>query len=662
LQWCLLANVISDIKHNLLIHFQWEIIRRLISFQEITMQFQCSNTDGPAQTGLLSINNHKMKIPSILFPRNGRYHPPTYSEGYITTSDNQTKNNIEPLISVGNSIFFKQESAKEKNNIQNFLIIPEALPTPVQECLQQYDEQRMDQIITLPSDEQLVNKYISSDVSQLLIVSNAAQLFSNPKKFISYITSIRKLCNYDSLLYLPAIAHPSTLAILCYSGADLFDATRAILDSRHLQFYLPDTTTCHVNEISENPCNCPVCSQTEKLPSTFSFTQLIEHNYLMLWQELLIIRHAIRQNHLRDLVEKRIRHSPHFITLLRYLDSIGFDHLEERTPVSMPESYTLQTTSREAGFRPEIKRFQDRILNRYQKPIGKKILLLLPCSAKKPYSFSKSHQRFFKAISKASNPSIIHEVIITSPLGLVPRELELTYPASSYDISVTGTWYEDEKKMIQDQMEQFLMKNHYDAIVCHLPETLIHPPNEVKSIWHISLTDGKSTEKNSLKKLSEILSELTVAKDYDAISKAEQKRIQIQAVATYQFGPTLANELTTDSIVKGKYPYLKFFDEQGRQLGMIPDKRGLISLTAEGGKRISKYKNYSVSIDSGFTVKGSILAPGVNVADKVIRKGDDVIVFQGDSYLGVGSATMNGVEMTKRTYGEAVNMRHKIKE
>ncbi len=620
------------------------------------MQFRCESTDGPAQKGILTVDSIKLKTPTILFPASPQYQAPRFAEGFI---DGSEKKSIDAIIQVGNSIFFKQESTE--GVVNDFLIIPEALPQSVKKYLFEYDNQHHDQIIVLPSDPDLINQSISRKSFQILIVSNAQQLLRNPLNYVNYITSLRKQCSYDSLLFLPHIAHPSMLAILCYSGADLFDATKAILASRHQQFFLPDTTSSHVRLIDVNPCNCPICSQTEQLPASYSFNQLLHHNYYMLYQEILLIHHAIQRHSLRDLVEKRIRNAPELVTLLRYLDSIGYDHLEQRSNVSMPESYILQATSREAGFRPEIKRFQQRIINRYKKPQNTKILLLLPCSAKKPYSFSKSHQRFNHAISQVKNHSLIHEVIITSPLGLVPRELELTYPASSYDISVTGTWFEDEKIMIQDQLEQYLMNNHYEAIVSHLPETLIHPPSNDEKCWHFSLHNEKATSSDSLRKLSEILSTISSTMEPEYVSKNEQKRIQIQAIASYQFGQNLAEVLTKDITVKGKYPYLKFFDNHGSQLGMIPEGRGLISLTAEGGKRMIQYDDYKVTINTGFTVKGSILSPGVINASNLIRKGDDVLVFQGDEYLGVGSALMNGIEMSQRSYGIAVNMRHKFK-
>lgn len=625
------------------------------------MRFQCHFTDGPAQSGLLTLNSQKIKTPTLLFPNTNSYQLPSYAKGFISQLEARTYSDRLPRIYVGNSIFFPPDKESEQNSVQNYLIIPEALPSSVQQYLHQFDKQQHKDIIVLPSDEELTKQYINPSSSHILIISHAAQLFTNPKKFVSYLLHVRQSCNYDSLIFLPAIATPETLALLCYLGCDLFDTTSAIVASHHQHFYLPDTTSTHVNNITENPCVCPICSQAQDLPNSFSSAQLLQHNYHMLWKELLTIRHSIQHNHLRDLVEKRVRNTPHLVTLLRYLDVLGQEYLEQRTPVFLPEPYILQTTSREAGFRPEIKRFQHRILTRYKTPESKKILLLLPCSAKKPYSFSKSHQRFSQVISQIANPDIIHEVIVTSPLGLVPRELELTYPASCYDISVTGIWYEDEKHMIQQQLNQFLQQNQYDAIVSHLPTSLVHPPKGLKKIWHQSGIGEKTTSKESLQSLRKILTNLTSTNKHERISKSEQKMVQIKAIARYQFGSTLANALTEKIIVKGKYPYLKILDINSEQLGMIPDRRGLISLTEEGGNRMSHLGRYTVSIDTGFTVKGSILSPGVHSADRLIRKGDDVIVFQGKDYLGVGCAKMNGTEMSQRMYGEAVNMRHKVK-
>src|SRR5205807_2883209 len=141
------------------------------------------------------------------------------------------------------------------------------------------------------------------------------------------------------------------------------------------------------------------------------------------------------------------------------------DLVEPYTPVAGGE---MRAYSAESLARPEIVRFRRRIRERYAKPPSARILLLLPCSARKPYSTSRSHRRFRDAILASANPSVVHEVIVTSPLGLIPRELERFHPARAYDIPVTGDWSRDEAAIVIEDLAAFVEANRYDAIVAHL--------------------------------------------------------------------------------------------------------------------------------------------------------------------------------------------------
>ena len=109
-----------------------------------------------------------------------------------------------------------------------------------------------------------------------------------------------------------------------------------------------------------------------------SFNQILNHNYHIFLDEIKNVRNSIKNNSLRDLVETRVKTNPNLISILRNLDKKHYDFLESKTPVTGRKE--LLVTSKESLFRPEIKRFQERILNRYTKPDSTKILLLLPCS------------------------------------------------------------------------------------------------------------------------------------------------------------------------------------------------------------------------------------------------------------------------------------------
>ena len=99
---------------------------------------------------------------------------------------------------------------------------------------------------------------------------------------------------------------------------------------------------------------------------------------------------------------------------------------------------------------------------------------MLPCSAKKPYSTSRSYTRFRRAIASSGYSRIVHEVIVTSPLGIVPRELEMFYPAKDYDIPVTGHWDRDEVSFVQDLVGWLTSTQRYETVVSHLGDESEH--------------------------------------------------------------------------------------------------------------------------------------------------------------------------------------------
>jgi archaeosine synthase len=338
--------------------------------------------------------------------------------------------------------------------------------------------------------------------------------------------------------------------------------------------------------------------------------------------------------------------------MLRILDLKHYPYLEKRTPITRKQA--LIATTKDALTRPEVRRFQERVIQRYSKPQSTKILLLLPCSAKKPYSFSKSHKLFSERLLSIRNPFIIHELILTSPLGLVPRELELTYPASAYDITVTGHWDEDEKKMMRTLLEQYLTKNTYDTAIVHLPASLLEFTRDLLKN-PVSTCIDTPTSPESLNALSDVLQKTT--RMYDIIGRQQRTLENIQALARYQFGDDIATQLLDGCTIRGKYPYQKIMGNN-RQVGMVTQERGLISLTLDGAERLAEAAHYWVEVYADFSLKGSVLAPGVKDADEAIRIGDEVIVKRQGKVAGVGVALMNGSEMKESRHGEAVNVRH----
>jgi archaeosine synthase len=238
----------------------------------------------------------------------------------------------------------------------------------------------------------------------------------------------------------------------------------------------------------------------------------------------------------------------------------------------------------------------------------------------------------------------------------VPRELELTYPASSYDIAVTGDWDEDEKHMIRSLLQNYLRKNTYETVIMHIPRVMQEFVADLLK-KPLSTCIDSPTSNESLQQLSEVLQKATTI--FTRVQPAQRTFENIKSLACYQFGKPLAERLLIDCSIKGKYPYQKII-HRGSQLGMITEERGLISLTLDGAKRLVDAEQYWVEIFDDFMLKGSVFVPGVKNADESIRIGDEVLIRKNKQLCGVGVAIMNGKEMNESRQGEAVKIRHHI--
>jgi len=474
----------------------------------------------------------------------------------------------------------------------------------------------------------------------ILILGCSGDLTRNPRLFLETIIKIKNQAQPDTALYTPALALPSNLATLVYLGVDLVDSILPVILA-YQDIYLTNWGEVPFKELKELPCNCNAC---KTLKGGLEKSVLADHNLLQMDLELRTVRWHIRQGSLRNYVESRCRTHPWLTTLLRLAPP---DYLEKGTPIWTRTP--LLAVTPEALHNPAVKRFASRIQERYRKP-GVEVLLLLPCSAVKPYSRSPSHQRFIAALGR--HRRYVHEVILTSPLGVVPRELEAVYPAGSYDASVTGEWSAEEREWTRECLRKYLEKNHYKHILAHLEGAYLEICQEVEEELGLEFTytsTGRLTSRESLENLARTLKNLIKKEGYPRADSLARLR----AVADYQFTPPAGETLTEGDVKLASYRLL----ENGEPIAFLHPRSGLLRLGLRGAEKLAGHPHYKVKIED-FTPRGSILAPGVLDADPQIRPGDEVII-QGPAFLGVGEARMSGWEMTRSTRGIAVEIRHK---
>ncbi len=485
--------------------------------------------------------------------------------------------------------------------------------------------------------------YAGAQEEQSILSPDAtSSLLLDSRKFADAVESMKKGERLLKPLLCSVMGLPHRLAFLAYSGFDLFDSLPLIMASENGS-YLTSTGALPYSRIKDLPCSCPSCSSDKR-----GKEQLLNHNYAAAEMELRMVRHAISEGKLRELVENRVRSDPWLVQNLRLLDLEHQALLERHAPV---KGAPFHAGSKESLNRPEILRWRKRLETRYARPSGAKILVLIPCSARKPYSLSKSHMRFRQAILQSGKADIVHEVIVTSPIGLVPRELELFYPAQDYDIPVTGHWDRDEKALAKEMVSWLVSSQKYDLVVSHLGDER-EPVNAVlKDFEDTSL--GNPGSRESLERLEMKLRESGLEQ---APARESRRRIEdMRSICMFQFGEA-GERLCEDVSLWGRWPNVKLM--RGKtQLGMLTGDRGMISLTLEGAKVISTTGEYCVEIDD-FVPKGNLFAIGVESASEGIRIGDDVAVVHKGDVRAVGVAVMTPEEMLLAERGEAVHVRH----
>ncbi|EMA52973.1 archaeosine synthase subunit alpha [Halococcus thailandensis] len=476
--------------------------------------------------------------------------------------------------------------------------------------------------------------------SDAYVLSDAQGLVGHARAFVEGIVDVKRAIPDDAALYLPGVATPANVALLAYAGVDLFDADRAVVKGTQGKYLTSDGEQFLV-DLDELPCACPACQQGI---DEFDREDCAAHNENVLRARIATVRGRIRRGRLRDYLEGQARHEAWLTAALRRFDQ-QYSYLEAHAPVFRRDE--LLAASEESLRRVEIQRFAERVTERYRNRFANP-LVLVPCSATKPYSESQSHGQFHDAIGFRA-----HTVSMTSPIGVVPQELECTYPAQHYDSVVTGEWTAGEVEFVASVLEAYLERNDYPRVIAHVPDDYRRITERVEESLDTEFeytVEAHPTTSGSLSNLADALSgELKY-------SKREREHNTVRAIADYQFGPAAGDALFEEISTEGRYPKLRVHGDD--HLATMVPQYGTLALTLAGAHRwvASDAPTKTVEIDE-FVPHGSVLAPGIVEASEEIRVGDEVVV-RGPKAFAIGRATMHGRAMTEASRGMAVDVRH----
>ena len=208
-------------------------------------------------------------------------------------------------------------------------------------------------------------------------------------------------------VHLFGAGHPMMFALAVALGCDLFDSAAYALYAKGGR-YMTVNGTYQLERLKYLPCSCPVCAKhtaesMQKAPNKVEL--LARHNLYITFEEIRLIKQAIHEGKLMELVELRCHSHPQMVSALSAL----YAHsawLEECDPAAKS---TFFECSAESGKRPEVLRYGKR-LNRFS--LAGKVLI-------RPAKYNKSGLK---------DADFDHVLYFKPPFGAFPSELDENYP------------------------------------------------------------------------------------------------------------------------------------------------------------------------------------------------------------------------------------------
>ncbi|WP_407381572.1 tRNA guanosine(15) transglycosylase TgtA [Methanobrevibacter sp.] len=451
----------------------------------------------------------------------------------------------------------------------------------------------------------------------------------------------------NSIMYLPdntarhlmGAGHPMIFALAVAMGCDLFDSAAYILYAEDDRL-LSTRGTFKLENLQEMPCSCEVCSKytpddLRAMPKEQRRDLIAQHNLHVSFAELRLIRQAIYEGSLMELVEERCRAHPALLDAVRQLANYS-DDLEKYDPRSKKSAFFY--TGPESLSRSEVLRHQQKLLEMPKK----RDLVVLPPS-RKPYSkfiSGKLGEFYIYGSEHEFDAENTDFMVLDVPFGLIPLEIDEVYPLN-----------QSAAPKIRDADSLEFISNFLSDFIENYDQTLIH--SKVIRDLDVGLYN-KSIESDEIR-----------------YHKDDVKKIK--AIADYQFGVGAGEALFKGNIniekskKTGKIRHI--YDGKVLIVNMRASDSYLV-LSKEGAKRLHNAMPYPqnrvvVNKDSEpFALDGkSVFSKFVVECDENIRARDEVlIVNEEDKLLAYGKSLLSAVEINNFQSGQAIKTRKGMKK
>ena len=459
------------------------------------------------------------------------------------------------------------------------------------------------------------------------------------KDLVDVVMNSMKELPDSTARHLMGAGHPMIFALCVAMGCDLFDSAAYILYAEDDRL-LSTRGTYKLENLQEMPCSCEVCTKytpddLRAMPKEKRRDLIAQHNLHVSFAELRLIRQAIYEGSLMELVEERCRAHPALLEAVRQLGNYSMD-LEKYDPRSKKSAFFY--TGPESLCRPEVLRHMQKL----REMPKKRDLVILP-PTRKPYSkfiSGKLGEFYIYGAEQEIDLENTDFMVLDVPFGLIPLEIDEVYPLSQNDAPKTRDV--DSIEFVEDFISEFV--EYYDQVLIH----------------------------------SRIIKDLEIGLynkciDSDEIRYKKDDVQKVKAIADYQFGFGAGDALFDGNIKiekskkTGKIRHI--YDGKVLIVNMRASDSYLV-LSKEGAKRLHNAMPYPenrvvVNKDSEpFALDGkSVFCKFVVDCDDNIRAKDEVlIVNEQDKLLAYGKALLGACEIKEFKTGQAIKTRKGFKK
>ncbi|MEM2429267.1 MAG: tRNA guanosine(15) transglycosylase TgtA [Nitrososphaerales archaeon] len=285
------------------------------------------------------------------------------------------------------------------------------------------------------------------------------------KLLVKMITVVKQNLPLNKPLHLFGAGHPLTIPLAVALGCDLFDSASYILYARDDR-YITSKGTVRLEDLYYLECSCPICSthtlnELKSLDKIEREKKIALHNLYVLKNEINATKQAIEEGRLWEYLSMKARSHPKlweaFILLNKY-----YRYLEDGTPLFKPRALFFFNYIDQ--MRPEVIRYNERLILDVEIPLEREILILIPeVDYNTLMRITTLHKRLDEYLG--INSKKIQICFLSYPYGVIPEELADLYPLTQYESSLHIDTQIEVLKLTLKRLNKFLMKKAFQKII-----------------------------------------------------------------------------------------------------------------------------------------------------------------------------------------------------